>query len=131
MSSKDTSSRSYDALLYGISIGVDPDVFVYWHTSQNDPRSNRLNFSEYSSKAADEGLESGRTRTDAGLRTIKYRPFLQAWQRDLPALGLYLMVRRPASVRVRPDSRPSSAAFELYSEKLSRLERGSFWEVCQ
>lgn len=89
ISSKDDSSRSYDALLYGISIGVDPDVFVYWHSSQNDARSNRLNFSEYNSKAADEALASGRTRTDASLRVIKYKPFLQAWQHDLPALGLY------------------------------------------
>ncbi len=83
------TSHEYDALLYGISIGVDPDVFVYWHSSQNDPRSNRLNFAEYKAKAADEGLEAGRTRVDNGLRAVKYRPFLQAWQRDTPALGLY------------------------------------------
>ncbi len=83
------ANHEYDALLYGISIGVDPDVFVYWHSSQNDPRSNRLNFAEYKSKAADDGLEAGRTRVDNGLRAIKYRQFLQAWQRDVPALGLY------------------------------------------
>ncbi len=83
------ASSSYDALLYGISNGVDPDVFVYWHSSQNDPRSNRLNFSEYQSKVADEALEGGRTRTDSSLRTVKYRPFLQSWQQDAPALGLY------------------------------------------
>ncbi|HSH55913.1 MAG TPA: ABC transporter substrate-binding protein, partial [Candidatus Limnocylindrales bacterium] len=83
------ATHDYDALLYGTSIGVDPDVFVYWHSSQIDPRTNRLNFAEYNSKVADEGLEAGRTRNDPGLRAVKYRSFLQAWQRDTPALGLY------------------------------------------
>ena len=84
------SDYDYDALLYGISVGIDPDVYVYWHSSQTDPRSStRLNFSEYKSSAADLALEAGRTRLDPQLRTIKYQPFLQAWQADAPALGLY------------------------------------------
>lgn len=83
-------THAYDALLYGISIGVDPDVFVYWHSSQADVRSGaRLNLSEYQSSTADNSLEAGRTRTTASLRTIKYQPFLKAWQQDAPALGLY------------------------------------------
>lgn len=82
--------HSYDALLYGISIGVDPDVFAYWDSSQADIRStSRLNFSEYNSPTADSALEAGRTRLDPVLRAIKYKPFLQAWQTDTPALGLY------------------------------------------
>jgi peptide/nickel transport system substrate-binding protein len=82
--------HNYDALLYGISIGVDPDVFVYWDSSQTTPgASSGLNFSEYKSSVADDSLEAGRTRSDATLRTIKYQPFLQAWQQDAPALGLY------------------------------------------
>lgn len=83
-------NQSYDALLYGISLGVDPDVFVYWHSSQADVRSaSRLNLSEYSSPVADSALEDGRTRQDPVLRAIKYAPFLRAWQQDAPALGLY------------------------------------------
>ncbi len=82
--------HSYDALLYGVSIGVDPDVYAYWNSTQADMRSqNRLNFSEYNSKVADAALDAGRTRLDPSLRTIKYKPFLQAWQADAPALGLY------------------------------------------
>jgi peptide/nickel transport system substrate-binding protein len=84
------TTHGYDAVLYGISIGTDPDVFVYWDSSQNSAvSSNRLNLSEYSSTAADSSLEAGRTRLDPALRIIKYRPFLQAWQQDAPALGLY------------------------------------------
>jgi peptide/nickel transport system substrate-binding protein len=84
------TSHSYDAVLYGIAIGVDPDVFVYWDGSQADVRSsNRLNLSEYKNTTADSALEAGRTRLDPTLRVVKYRPFLQAWQQDAPALGLY------------------------------------------
>ena len=82
--------HSYDAVLNGISIGIDPDVFVYWDSTQADIRSaNRLNLSEYKNTSADAALESGRTRIDPTLRIIKYKPFLQEWQKDAPALGLY------------------------------------------
>jgi peptide/nickel transport system substrate-binding protein len=76
--------REYGALLYGISIGVDSDVYVYWGSNQQ-----AVNFSEYDSAVADQSLEAGRTRYDPALRVIKYEPFLQAWQQDAPALGLY------------------------------------------
>lgn len=82
--------HGYDALLYGISIGKDPDVYAYWSSAQADVRAaSRLNFSEYQSAAADSSLEAGRTRTDPALRAVKYKGFLQAWQKDAPALGLY------------------------------------------
>lgn len=84
------SLHNYDALLYGISLGPDPDVFAYWHSTQGDPRSStRLNFSEYKSTVVDQALEAGRTRSDQQLRTAKYKPFLEAWQKDAPALSLY------------------------------------------
>lgn len=84
------SQHSYEAVLYGVSIGQDPDVFVYWDSSQNDQRSpTRLNFAEYKSTAADLALEAGRTRLDPLIRAAKYHAFLQAWQQDSPALALY------------------------------------------
>ena len=84
------SQHSYDALLRGISIGNDPDVFVYWHSTQADVlASSRLNFSEYKSNVVDEAIESARTRLDPNLRIAKYKPFLSAWRDDAPAVGLY------------------------------------------
>lgn len=84
------SNHSYDAILYGIAIGSDPDVFVYWDSTQADIRSaNRLNLSEWKNGAADVALEAGRTRVDPQLRAIKYKPFLQEWVKDSPALALY------------------------------------------
>lgn len=84
------AGHEYDSTLYGISIGDDPDVFVYWDGSQADVRSsNRLNLSEWNNATANASLEAGRTRLNPTLRAIKYAPFLQAWQQDNPALGLY------------------------------------------
>jgi len=82
--------HNYDALLYGISLGADPDAYAYWGSTQADQRAaNRVNFSEYKSVTADKALEGGRTRSDPGLRTLKYQPFLEAWRNDAPALALY------------------------------------------
>lgn len=84
------NGHAYDALLYGIVIGNDPDVYAYWDSSQADVRSmNRFNFSEYKSDVADEAIAAGRTRLDPELRAVKYKPFLQTWIADAPAVGLY------------------------------------------
>jgi len=82
--------RSYDALVYGIVMGQDPDQFAYWHSTQADVRSQRrLNFSNYNNKTVDSALEAGRTRIDPSLRAAKYLPFLQTWREDAPAVALY------------------------------------------
>ncbi len=51
------SRHDYQALLYGISLGPDPDVFAYWHSSQANRGSTWLNLSEYQSTVADQALE--------------------------------------------------------------------------
>jgi peptide/nickel transport system substrate-binding protein len=82
--------HEYDVLLYGISVGVDPDVFPYWHSSQAGPTSpSRINLSEYKSTTADSALEAGRLRSDPAQRALKYQPFLAAWKNDSPAVALY------------------------------------------
>lgn len=84
------SNHDYDALLYAINIGVDPDVFAYWSSSQASITSQgRLNLSEYKSAVADQAVEAGRTRSDPAIRTVKYKAFLTQWIKDLPAMGLY------------------------------------------
>jgi peptide/nickel transport system substrate-binding protein len=81
--------HDYDVFLYGISVGNDPDVFAYWHSSQADPNSSSLNLSEYKDETSDIALEAGRTRLDKELRKIKYQPFLERWRDDAPAKALY------------------------------------------
>jgi peptide/nickel transport system substrate-binding protein len=90
MQSSVLTRHEYDVLLYGITIGIDPDVFAFWHSSQVDVRApSRLNLSEYKSKEADKALEAGRTRVDPALRAVKYKPFLVAWRDEAPAIALY------------------------------------------
>ncbi|HET6863596.1 MAG TPA: peptide ABC transporter substrate-binding protein [Candidatus Saccharimonadales bacterium] len=84
------ANHDYDVLLYGISIGVDPDVYAYWDSSQASITSQgHLNLSEYKSKTADEAVEAGRTRSDPAVRAVKYKAFLTQWMKDLPAMPMY------------------------------------------
>lgn len=81
------SAHAYDILLYGISIGADPDVYAYWHSSQ--ARSGGLNFSEWKSARADVSLEVARTRLDPVLRDARYKNFQDEWAKSAPAIALY------------------------------------------
>lgn len=79
--------RQYDILLFGITIGADPDVYPYWHSSQrNDPG---LNLSQYKSSVADAALEVARITVDKDIRAGKYQTFLQVFQSDAPAVILF------------------------------------------
>lgn len=81
------SAHSYDILLYGISIGQDPDVYAYWHSSQ--ARTGGLNFSEWKSGRADASLEVARTRLEPVLREARYKTFQDEWLKSSPAVALY------------------------------------------
>jgi len=81
------SSHSYDILLYGISIGHDPDVYAYWHSSQ--ARDGGRNFSEWKSARADSSLETARTRQESVLRVARYKTFQDEWVTSAPAVALY------------------------------------------
>ncbi len=79
--------RNYDVLIYELSIGADPDVYAYWHTSQIG--STGYNFSNYSNSTADAALVSARSVLDPELRNIKYKTFAEIWLEDAPAIGIY------------------------------------------
>lgn len=81
------AEHAYQALLFGINVGRDPDQFAFWHSSQNG--LNGRNLSQYDSSVADAALESGRTRIDKKLRIAKYETFEKQWVSDAPAVALY------------------------------------------
>ncbi|MGH7239902.1 MAG: ABC transporter substrate-binding protein, partial [Candidatus Saccharimonadales bacterium] len=84
------SSHNYDAVLTTIALGVDPDEYIYWDSSQADVRSaSRLNLSEVKDTNIDVPLEAGRTRDNPELRAVKYQKFLAAWLSNEPALALF------------------------------------------
>ena len=84
--------RDYDVLLYELVIGVDPDVYAYWHSSQASPQG--YNFSNYKSDVSDDALSSARARSEKDLRNEKYKVFARQWIKDAPAIGLYQSVMR-------------------------------------
>ena len=117
--------RAYDALLYKLVIGVDPDVYAYWHSSQAARQG--YNFANYRNGISDEALSSARGRTDPALRNEKYKAFAEQWLIDAPAIGIYQSVMqyvyRPS---VQPDIRSGGVPSE--ADRYSNIE---YWSAQQ
>ncbi len=79
--------RNFDVLIYELSLGGDPDVYAYWHSSQ--ATNNGLNFSNYNNAVADDALESGRSKLSLKQRFDRYEKFANIWKTDAPAIALY------------------------------------------
>ena len=111
--------RNYDVLLYKLSIGGDPDVYTYWHSSQAS--ANGHNFSNYSNKLADNDLSSALGNVGSNLRNAKYINFAKQWLKDVPAIGLYqsnmYYVTRPNITNIT-DSESIVNPLERYSNIL-------------
>lgn len=79
--------RNYDILLYEIELGPDPDLFVYYHSSQAS--TSGLNLSNYHNTLADDSILAARSTMNLNLRIAKYETFLRQWVNDVPAIGIY------------------------------------------
>jgi peptide/nickel transport system substrate-binding protein len=80
-------TREYDALLFGEILGVDPDLYAFWHSSQrNDPG---LNIANYASSAVDKLLIQARKTTDSAERDKLYTKLTTEVNSDVPAIFLY------------------------------------------
>ncbi len=79
--------REYEALLFGEVLGLNPDPFSFWHSTQRkDPG---LNLSAYSNKKVDGLLESARQMLSPQEKIKKYSEFQNIIMNDLPAIFLY------------------------------------------
>ena len=79
--------RDYEALLFGQVVGIDPDPFSFWHSSQKkDPG---LNLALYDNKTADKLLEEARQTLDSQARAEKYVLLQETISDDIPAIFLY------------------------------------------
>ena len=63
--------RNFDVLVYELSLGGDPDVYAYWHSSQ--ATNNGLNFSNYNNAIADDAMRSS---LPFGKRTPQRLPYI-------------------------------------------------------
>lgn len=114
--------RNYDVLLYQLTIGGDPDVFAYWHSSQ---ASTGFNFSNYANTTSDDALLSARSRIEPDLRNAKYLTFARQWLADAPAIGLY----QATSQYVYSKSVHALSAGETLVSATDRYSGVLYWSV--
>lgn len=114
--------RRYDVLLYQLTIGADPDVYAYWHSSQTP---NGFNFSNYRNSVSDDALSSARARLDPALRNAKYLTFARQWLDDVPAIGLY----QSTAQYVHTDNVHTSIADTKLNSAVDRYQSVRYWAV--
>lgn len=79
--------RKFEALLFGLVVGRERDLFAFWDSSQrNDPG---LNIASYANKNVDALLESARKESDPEKRTQDLQKIEDDISADYPAVFLY------------------------------------------
>jgi len=79
--------RNYEILLFGESLGIIPDPFPFWHSSQKkDPG---LNLTGYENKTVDKLLEEARINLDPKERCQKLQEFQEILIKDSPCIFLF------------------------------------------
>ena len=79
--------RDYEIFLFGEVLGITPDPYPFWHSSQTkDPG---LNLSAYENKKADKLLEEARQTFDEEERKESLEEFQEILLKDIPAVFLY------------------------------------------
>ena len=80
-------NRDFEILLYGESVGGDPDVYAFWHSSQIGAKG--LNLAGYSNPEVDKLLTDARETTVLADRIAKYKKFQEDITADVPVIFLY------------------------------------------
>ena len=79
--------RKYEALLYGMVIGRDQDLYAFWNSKErNDPG---LNIALYTNKTVDALLEDVRSVTNQKTRTTHLQKIEDIIAADYPAAFIY------------------------------------------
>ncbi|PIV87245.1 hypothetical protein COW49_00620, partial [Candidatus Kaiserbacteria bacterium CG17_big_fil_post_rev_8_21_14_2_50_51_7] len=79
--------RKYEALLYGMVIGRDQDIYAFWDSQErNDPG---LNIALYANKTVDALLEDARGSADREMRAADIQKIEDIIAADYPAAFLY------------------------------------------
>lgn len=76
----------FDVVVLGWGLGLDPDQYNIWHSSQQAP--GQFNFIGYNNSAVDKLLEQGRLELDAGKRMKIYHEFAKVLLEDCPIVYL-------------------------------------------
>lgn len=79
--------RQYQALLFGQALGLTPDTFSFWHSSQK--RDPGLNLSLYENKVVDQLLTEIRQDINNATRNEKLKQFKQLVAEEIGGIFLY------------------------------------------
>lgn len=80
-------TREYEAILFGEILGLNPDPYSFWHSSQKkDPG---LNLAMYDNRDVDKALEQARQTANQEERISNYHVFQSIIADEVPAIFLY------------------------------------------
>ncbi|MCH7767498.1 MAG: peptide-binding protein [Nitrospinae bacterium] len=91
--SRKINPRDFEACVLGWSLGLDPDIYEIWHSSQGE---KGFNFVGYDNPAVDRLIEEGRTEYDQATRTRIYRKIHRLIHEDQPYTFLFVGEGTPA-----------------------------------
>lgn len=84
----------FDVVVLGWSLGLEPDQYNIWHSSQQEP--GKFNFIGYSNPQVDKLLEQGRLELNPDKRMKLYHAFAEQLYNDSPIVYLYAGYGLPA-----------------------------------
>lgn len=85
--SQNLLGQDFDAVVVGWSLGVDPDSYSIWHSSQTE--KGRFNFVGFQNERVDKLLEEGRVTTDPEKRKQIYAEMQQILAEEQPYTFLF------------------------------------------
>ncbi|MGI6373836.1 MAG: ABC transporter substrate-binding protein [Patescibacteria group bacterium] len=80
-------NRDFEVIFYGTEVGADPDIYIFWHSSQ--AKTGGLNIANYSNKSVDDLLTEARETTNQEQRVAKYWEIQSKITEDLPVVFLF------------------------------------------
>lgn len=118
------NALKYDALVLGWSMGVDPDLYQIWHSSQAGPR--QLNFVGYKNPEADRLIARIRKEYDRPKQVEMARELHRIIARDQPYTFLYVakstQVLDRKIVVVEKDEKGNEKYSKIYPTKDGRIQ---------
>ena len=80
-------SRDFEALLYSLVSGRDPDPYPFWHSSQVEHPG--VNLASIKVRELDQLAERGRAQSDEKTRLLTYIDFQKVFLETVPGIILY------------------------------------------
>ena len=80
------NTGEFDVVILGWGLGLDPDQYSIWHSSQQSP--GQFNFLGYNNATVDKLLEQGRTELNPDKRQTIYHAFAKQLLADSPIVYL-------------------------------------------